>query len=153
MMTCPSVRDALTQASAVPQRFDRSPVVAPAVRDHLDRCPDCERFAERLTIARSMLAAPASEHLPGAGFAAGVQRQIRHQTANGWSRSTAVLGSAALRLLPVTAALVLLLTGWAIIDTPAPTRLFEQASIDPLVEWVSWSADDLATPPSTDDSP
>ena len=105
----------------------RSAGVVDRAAAHLESCPDCARFAERLQRAREQLRAHHAG-ITDSGFAARV--------VSGLTSTTGKLGWAALRLLPATAALALVLLGWCWWSTPAPSAMVEQAPSDDLLTWV-----------------
>jgi hypothetical protein len=105
------------------------PGAQPALTRHLASCPQCERFAERWTAVRDGLQGHLITVTPDAGFAA---------------RVTARLGApadplvwAAQRLLPVTLALTLVLGGWCLLRTPAPSSLADELADGDLLAWVA----------------
>jgi hypothetical protein len=66
---------------------------------------------------------------PDAGFAARVVAALPDSTSE-------VLGWAAIRLLPATLALALVLTAWALVVTPSPTSLVDQSADEDLWSWI-----------------
>jgi hypothetical protein len=66
---------------------------------------------------------------PDAGFAARVVAALPDSTSE-------VLGWAAIRLLPATLALALVLTLWALVVTPSPTSLVNQSADEDLWSWI-----------------
>ena len=97
---------------------------------HLDGCPDCARYAARLQAARDLFRHRHGEVEPDAGFAARVTARLPQQ-------STVVLGWAALRLLPISVALVLLLFLLSLwIPEATPTQTAAQAPTDDVLTWV-----------------
>lgn len=94
---------------------------------HLEGCEDCAKLAARLELARDLFREHRSEFAPDAGFTArvGAQMQVDSGSSLSW---------AALRVLPLTLALLALLTwfSWA-----APHPSVEVASpTDDLLGWV-----------------
>lgn len=105
------------------------PGADPELTRHLAACPECERFTERWSKVRGGLEGHLITVTPDAGFAA---------------RVTARLGApadpfvwAAQRLLPVTLALTLVLGGWCLLRTPAPSSLAEELADGDLLTWVA----------------
>lgn len=120
-MDCAQVRTKLTNRQA------DSPEAG--VLEHLEKCPGCSCFAERLRLAEDLLRHHHSEIEPDAGFAGRVVAALP-------SSSSDLLGWAALRLLPATLALALVLTVWALAATPSPTSLVEQSVDEDLLTWI-----------------
>jgi hypothetical protein len=120
-MDCAQVRTKLTNQQAdTPEA---------GVLEHLEECSGCSRFAERLRLAEDLLHNHHSGIEPDAGFAGRVVAALP-------TSSSDVLGWAAIRLLPATLALALVLTVWALAVTPSPTSLVEQAVGDDLWSWI-----------------
>jgi hypothetical protein len=94
---------------------------------HLDRCPDCRRFAERARAARDYLRAHHAGVQPDPAFATRVAARLPEDAAG-------VLGWAALRVIPATLVLILVL-GWFAIRPPAasPTAAEQAAPTEDLV--------------------
>jgi len=120
-MNCAQVRKRLTDEQA------RTPVAG--VLEHLGECPSCTRFAERLQLAEEVLRDHHSGTEPDAGFASRVVAALP-------TSSSDLLGWAAIRLLPATLALALVLTVWALAATPSPTSLLEQSVNEDLWSWI-----------------
>jgi predicted anti-sigma-YlaC factor YlaD len=99
------------------------------VLEHLEECPGCARLADRLQTARELLRDHHAGAEPDAGFSARVVAALP-------SSSSEVLGWAAVRLLPVTLALALVLTVWALAVTPSPTSLVDQSADEDLWSWI-----------------
>jgi hypothetical protein len=99
------------------------------MRDHLDECPECARFAERLGLAEEILRDHHAGTEPDAGFAGRVVAALP-------TSSSDLLGWAAIRLLPATLALALVLTVWALAATPSPSSLLEQSGDEDLWSWI-----------------
>jgi anti-sigma factor RsiW len=126
---------------------------------HLESCPECAAFAQRLAAARQALArprlAPAAQGFD-AGFAARVMAQISRIARSspsgqkGWidQPAEALLGWAAFRALPAALGLALVLVGFGFV-LPAPTAAPRPAA--ELLAETSPSADQLmawsAAPP------
>ena len=98
------------------------------VAAHLESCPRCRRFAARFRVTHTALHQPMSDVLPDALFASRVVAEL--------PRSPEVLGRAALRLLPATLALAVVLTSWSLLTSPNPTALVEETPADDPVSWV-----------------
>lgn len=118
-MSCREIRDQLMQNEQdLPE----------GVTAHLSSCPDCAGFAEKMHLARAAFRAHRSDHVPGPGFAYGVRAALPGRAD--------LLGWAALRLLPATLALTLVLSAWCWVATPGPQALLEQSPTDDLLGWV-----------------
>lgn len=117
-MNCREVRDLLMR--------DERPA-ASAVTGHLASCDGCTEFARRLDLAQADLGAHQGDHLPHPAFAQRVRASL--------PGDTDLIGWAALRLLPATLALTLVLSAWCWIATPGPQALFEQSPTDDLLSW------------------
>jgi len=101
-----------------------------ALAGHLDECPDCAHYAGRFHAARDLFRQHHGEVEPDAGFAARVTARLPQQ-------STVVLGWAALRLLPISVALVVLLFLLSLwIPEATPTQTAAQAPTDDVLTWV-----------------
>ncbi len=117
-MKCREVRDQLIRGGGPPA----------GVTEHLAGCPACERFASRLRTAQEVLREHHAGAEPDPAFAARVKARL--------PGSQELLGRAALRLLPVTLALALVLAGWCLVATPGPRSLLAESSGDDLLTWV-----------------
>ena len=95
---------------------------------HLGTCPSCRAFAERAEIALAKLREREAEVVPEAGFAARVTAAL--------PGDPEVLAWAALRLLPATVALALVLTGWCLTGVPGPSELVEESPADAPLAWL-----------------
>lgn len=125
-MNCPEVRNRLAaRAGGVPDA---------ALARHLEDCPKCARFARRMTAVRDLFEAHHAEVLPDAGFAARVVARLPAPAGG--------MAWAAVRLLPATLALALVLTGWCLLTAPSPSSLVEEAPSDDLLTWVMASAEE-----------
>lgn len=130
-MTCNEVRNELLRR---PWRdpdatSGRSPTGLPAeTAAHLRGCPACSRLAARLGQVQRDLERHHAGLEPEPGFAARVVSRL--------PRPTEVLGWAAVRLLPATVALVLVLTGWCWLAAPSPSALLDDSPSDDLLAWV-----------------
>ncbi len=123
-MNCSEARDRLTRQSGLRARGPRSGRVA----QHLADCAACRAFARRYDAARGGLRDHLLEVEPGADFAARVVADL--------PRSPSLLGWAALRLLPATVALALVLTGWCLLSAPWPGELLADSPTDDPLAWV-----------------
>jgi predicted anti-sigma-YlaC factor YlaD len=125
-VNCATARRLLSRAgSASPEQ---------EVRDHLEGCESCRRFADGWATVAGELGNPLCEVQPDAAFAAKVVARLPAQAEP--------LAWAALRLFPAAAALALVLLGWCFAATPGPTELTaSSSSSDPLV-WVVGSQED-----------
>lgn len=96
---------------------------------HLADCSACRGYASRLATAQKMFREHHGDVLPDAGFAARVVARLPDPASE-------VLGWAALRLIPATLLLALVLA-WVALDTPATTIVEETvAPTDDLVSWI-----------------
>lgn len=95
------------------------------VRDHLALCPACTGFAARLAEVERALAAHRATELPPAGFSRRIAARL--------PPPEDLVGWAALRLLPATLALVLLLS-WLNQRTQEATPASDPADV--LSSWV-----------------
>jgi predicted anti-sigma-YlaC factor YlaD len=96
---------------------------------HLDACLACRGYASRLATAQEMFREHHGDVLPDAGFASRVVARLPDPASE-------MLGWAALRLIPATLVLVLVLA-WFALDTPATTVAQETvAPTDDLVSWI-----------------
>jgi predicted anti-sigma-YlaC factor YlaD len=120
-MNCAQVQERLADARAEPP--------SARVLEHLEECPGCARFADRLHMAKELLRDYHAGAEPDAGFAARVVAALPDSTSE-------VLGWAAIRLLPATLALALVLTLWALVVTPSPTSLVNQSADEDLWSWI-----------------
>ncbi len=122
-MNCQHVRKFLTSQG--------SPV-EPEAAQHLRNCASCRRFAERMDAVRRELRRHQTVVEPDGSFSARVLDRLAAQPS---PPATELLGWAALRLLPVTLMLALLLGGWSLISGPNPETLLTSVDQDPLA-WV-----------------
>ena len=122
-MNCKRVREILT-AEAAP--------AGPGVPRHLEGCEECRRFARRMEAVRLELRRPQAALEPDASFSARVLGRLPGQPA---PPATELLGWAALRLLPLTLMLALLLGGWSLFSGPAPEALLTSVDQDPIA-WI-----------------
>jgi len=105
-----------------------------ALKSHIESCAECEQFVERLETARQLFREHHSEFAPDAGFAARVSAQLP-------TDSTTSLRWAAVRVLPVTLALLAVLA-WFSWTAPA-TSIELTSPTDDLLSWVIDSDGDL----------
>ena len=113
-----------------PQLTDRQADTPDAgVFEHLEECPACSRFAERMRLAEDLFHDHHAGIEPDAGFAGRVVAALP-------TSSSELLGWAAMRLLPATLALALVLTVWALAATPSPTSLVQESVEGDLWSWI-----------------
>lgn len=124
-MDCRKTRDLLAASRSATERSDRA---SSELRRHLESCAACASFAARLELAGELLGRRGLELEPDAGFVARVQAALPDPPQ--------ILGWAALRVLPVTLALALVLGGWTYLQTQAPSALVEESPSDDLLTWV-----------------
>jgi hypothetical protein len=122
MTSCDNLREHLMKS-------DGGPLPRPEA-DHLARCEDCRRFAERLAATRDALRAHHGNVEPDAAFAARVAARLPRSSAE-------LLGRMAARLIPATLALVLVLAWFAYRGAPVETTTAEATvPTEDLVGWV-----------------
>jgi len=120
-MNCRDVRDRLTGPADA--RRD------PALVRHLDDCATCRSYADRLETARQLLREHHGNVEPDSAFAGRVVARLPQGP-------TEVLGWAALRLLPATVVLALVLA-WFAFQSSSPLPSVEpSAPTDDLLSWV-----------------
>ena len=95
---------------------------------HLEKCPVCTRFAERIAMAHELLSSHHAGVEPDPAFASRVVANL--------PQPSPILGWAALRLLPAATALLLVLSAWVWFGTSTPSELVASAPTDDLVGWV-----------------
>lgn len=118
-MNCKKVRQLLSKESALDGRdLDR----------HLSRCQACSTFAERLELTREALRTHHAGAEPDSAFAARVVARL--------PRRAPIIGWAAMRLLPITTALLFVLSAWVWLGTETPSELMASAPTEDLVGWV-----------------
>lgn len=122
-MNCRRARTRLTRDPDRRRRAD------PALAAHLASCPECRRFGDRWAQVRQELRGLRSVVTPDAGFAARILERL-DPPADPWLW-------AARRLLPVTLALTLVLGGWCLLRTPAPSSLADELADGDLLSWVA----------------
>ncbi len=118
-MNCRSARDTLIATDGTD----------PVALRHAEGCPACARFVGRLEAAHELLG-ERSEISPPPGFALRVRERLE--------TSEDLLGWAALRLLPATLALALVLSWLSLRETDPLTT----ETSDPETAVVSWLLDD-----------
>ena len=102
--------------------------LAPTIGEHLRSCEECAAFAERHRLAVELLAERRAEVEPDAGFAARVLTALPEpEDALGW---------AALKILPASLALALVLVGWTLWQTQSPASLVQESPSDDVLAWV-----------------
>jgi hypothetical protein len=111
-------------------RLTAGVVADAAMLGHLRACAACARYARRLDDVRRHLRGHRLDVTPDPGFAARVAARLPHGPGE-------LLGRAALRLLPATLALALLLAwlSWSVAPDPQ-SLLFVSPAESPLV-WVA----------------
>lgn len=100
-----------------------------ALEKHLEDCPECARFLARARLAAETLGERRSAVIADAGFAARVVEALPQKADD-------LFGWAALRVLPATLALSLVLGVWCWRTTGAPSTLLEESPTDDLIGWV-----------------
>ena len=120
---CAQVRSALLR----PGCEDRVP--SRALEEHLEGCCGCADFSKRARLAVEVLGERESAVIADSGFAARVVQALPEGTEN-------LFGWAALRVLPATLALSLVLGAWCWSATGAPATLVEESPTDDLIGWV-----------------
>lgn len=124
-MNCGQVRDRLT--SNADARHE------PASTRHLEECATCRTYAERLSTARQLLREHHGNVEPDADFSHRVMTRLPHGP-------TEVLGWAAVRMLPATVALALVLAWFAFQSTPQTTTT-ETVAVAPTEDLLAWVID------------
>lgn len=115
-MNCDRTRDQLMSSEADER-----------TRDHLRSCPGCGEFAEQLGFAQAALREHHGRHQPDAYFAQRVTAALPD--------APDMLGWAAMRLLPATLGVALVLSVWCWFATPGPGSLVEESPTDDLLAW------------------
>ena len=95
---------------------------------HARECPACDRYASRARAARQLIRNHQSSAEPDAAFAARVVERLRHERDE-------TLGWAAVRLLPATVAVLVILAWVSLQVAPDPRSLLVQSPTDDLVSW------------------
>jgi len=119
-VTCREVRDRLAAGVDRPEE---------AVARHLTDCHECTRFAARLQLARGIFREHHAGIEPDSHFAARVAARLDGEPAS-------PLGWAAVRVLPATLALLLVLAwlSWSV----APNTTAAQTVVSPTEDLLSW---------------
>ena len=125
-MNCHDARNRLTAGAGEPKG---------AIAEHLKACPACARFGGRMRVARELFREHHGNIEPDAHFAGKIAARLSSEPA---SR----LGWAAVRLLPATIALLLVLAWVSWQGTPDPASLFSESPTDNLLTWVLDQAGD-----------
>ncbi len=98
-------------------------------RRHLDDCPACRRYAERAAAAKRYFENHRSDAAPDAAFAMRVAGLVNGRTAG-------AMGWAAMRLLPATAALAVILAWFAFQAAPSQEVAEMLSPTEDLLSWV-----------------
>jgi hypothetical protein len=128
-MKCAAVKDRLMQPAGNP--------VGESTTRHLDGCPSCRRFAESLSEMRRDLRDHHAGHEPDAAFAARVSSRFESDPGE-------MVGRAALRLLPISAVLLLLLLWISAGTDPREPELTSEESTQATIDWVLQSTDEAS---------
>lgn len=119
-MNCHDARSRLTAESGEPDSV---------IAEHLKTCPACARFAVRMRVAHELFREHHGKIEPDAHFAGRIAARLSDAPATR-------LGWAAVRLLPATVALLLVLAWVSWQATPDPASLFDESPTDNLLTWV-----------------
>jgi hypothetical protein len=119
-MNCREIKDRLTTGADRPSG---------EAEKHLLTCESCARLAERMRLAGELLSKHHGGIEPDEHFATRVTARLHVAPATR-------LGWAAIRVLPATLALLLLLAWMTWQSTPAPGNLFQESPTDDLLTWV-----------------
>ena len=125
-MNCNEARNRLLALAAPP------PAGEP-LADHLESCSACAEYTERLARTVRALGDHHARIDPDAAFVARVVAALPERRG--------ILGWAALKLLPVALALVLVLTGWAVIEGRRHDVTQDSEPTDDLLTWVLQAED------------
>jgi predicted anti-sigma-YlaC factor YlaD len=98
-------------------------------RRHLEDCPACRRYADRAATAKRYFEEHRSDATPDAAFAARVAERINGRTAG-------AMGWAAMRLLPATAVLAVILAWFAFQTAPSQEVAETVSPTEDLLSWV-----------------
>lgn len=96
--------------------------------EHLQGCEECSRFARRFELVENALRDHHARAEPDPAFAARVASRL--------PAPPPMLGWAALRLLPATLALAIVLSAWAWIGNASSSDLVAMSPTDDLLSWV-----------------
>ncbi len=124
-MNCGELRDRLTRNADARHE--------PSTARHIEECATCRTFANRRSTARQLLRRHHGHTDPDAGFSGRVMARLP-------KGPTEVLGWAAVRLLPATVALALVLVWFNFQVTPHPTTV-ETATVAPTEDLLTWVID------------
>ncbi|MBD3868819.1 MAG: hypothetical protein IFK94_11895 [Acidobacteria bacterium] len=100
-----------------------------ALSEHLAGCEDCRNLRAALDATGSMLRSRHAGVVPDGAFATRVRARLQREPAQ-------VLAAAALRLLPVTVIILLLLSWLAFTATPQAEALQGEAPTEDVLAWV-----------------
>jgi len=121
-MNCDEARSRLLHLTAPPRPGE-------PLADHLEDCAGCGAYATRLAHTVRALADHHAGVEPDAAFAARVVAALPQQTP--------FVARFALRLLPVALALVLVMTGWVVLEQRRHTVVTQETvPTDDLLTWV-----------------
>ena len=118
-MSCDDIRNRLTSGNA--EALD--------VSEHLDRCDACEHYAARIGIARQLFREHHANVEPDGHFPGRVAARLHLQPAS-------TLGWAAVRILPATFAMLLILAWLSWQATPDPASSILASPIEDPLGWV-----------------
>ncbi len=96
---------------------------------HVAECDECRRLMAALSETSSMLRSRHAGVVPDAGFATRVRARLQREPAQ-------VVGTAALRLLPVTVVILVLLSWLAFTATPQADTASGEAPTEDVLAWV-----------------
>ncbi len=125
-MNCRTARRVMDDPAAAPDA---------ALTRHLAGCDACRRLNAALAETRGALRSRHAGVVPDAGFAVRVRARLRHEPAE-------LLGLAALRMLPVTLIILLLLSWLAFTATPQVETGIGDAPTDDVLAWVLEGGED-----------
>ena len=124
-MNCGELRDRLTRNADARRE--------PSTVRHIEECAACRTYVDRLSTARQLMREHHGNAEPDAGFSGRVMARLP-------KGPTEVLGWAAVRLLPATVALALVLAWFNFQVTPQPTTT-ETATVAPTEDLLAWVID------------
>jgi hypothetical protein len=131
-MNCRDLRDGLTRGADARRN--------PAQQRHIEECGACRIYAARLRTARQLLRGHHGNIEPDADFSRRVIARLPRRS------PTEVLGWAAVRFLPATVALTLVLI-WFTLQTGAQPTTTETATLAPTEDLLSWIIDSSGAQP------